>query len=152
MSELSTRIIRSVQRFPDAVPSSPRPQLNLPNLLPQRNISGWLFTIVGNEIHFSVANVGTVDAGPFWVWSQVEVDGATHEFWNRISGLTPNATDTVVLTPVAKGHNVCLRVWVDPPTAERPEGEVYELSEIDNFDSDCVYRPPFKVPHPDGSG
>ncbi|QIG49443.1 hypothetical protein G5V57_18005 [Nordella sp. HKS 07] len=141
---------RFAQRF-RAEFGTPRHILPLPNLRINRITTIFIdFNLTQLQIGANIANVGTVAAGPFNVMTIIPPDPP---LFQRVDGLAPGTAIDLVLTVLenAGGQETCVTVVVDPPTNERPYGEVFESNIEDNVLTDCfiVLKPPDKIPIPD---
>jgi hypothetical protein len=130
----------------------PQYVLNLPNLRVNRITP--LPVQAGVEIRANIANVGPREAGPFWVMTTIARNGqAEPPLFERVAGLASQTAQELVLTVLqnAEGQGICVTVVLDPPTDERPAGEVFESNEEDNVDTLCFFVPVSreKIPRPE---
>ena len=117
-------------------------RLRLPNLQPRST----RFLIQGDTVTFTqkVANVGDADAAAFDVTLEIELTDATgttrtHTGTVRFAGGLAAGTDSrLPVTPavsvagLARPINVDVAIVVDPATAQRAGGEIWEGVETDN--------------------
>jgi hypothetical protein len=117
-----------------------RLRLNLPNLQVTAIIPPPSPTVM--SFSAGIANVGPAPAGPFDAVATVRfaqppggVAPAPLTLTTRVPGVAPGQTRGVDFGPETIRHStppVSIEVCADPPTAERPAGEIVESNNEDN--------------------
>jgi hypothetical protein len=133
-------------------------RLNLPNLRCREvHFSGGLSGLP-LQIAATVENVGQAPARECTVQAEVwlSVAGTTHQLSARCPALNPRTSFRVKLGSipnVAENQFANATVTVDPPTAARPGGDVWESNEEDNVRWSGVYLAPVPLePLPEEPG
>jgi|SRR5215218_5873864 hypothetical protein len=116
---------------------NPRMILNLPNLRVRRI---FVRRTLPQYVEFAarIENDGIRDSGPFDALTFVTRDGQQQSpTTTRIENL-PGLTGQLLTLIGIDGEegaveNICVRVWLDPPTADHPGGEVLEANNLDNL-------------------
>lgn len=133
---------RLVELLEDLQPRRPPFILHLANLRLNRiNI-----TRAGDDARISanIANVGTRDAGAFDIMTTWTRNGqAGGPVFHRVNRLPMGTARTVELALLPnlsdiRAELICAQVWLDPPTANKPAGEILESNNEDNFDEECL--------------
>ena len=122
-------------------------QLYLPNLRCREIHFGGGFKSLPLQIAATIENVGLARARECGVEAHVwlSATGQSHVLAARCPALDPGLSFRVELgsiSNVAPNQFANATVIVDPPTAARPGGEVWESNELDNVRWDGVYLAP----------
>jgi hypothetical protein len=134
-----------------SIARGPRIHINLPNLR-CRDLS---LHLIGDQLQVGVTveNVGLARAGACDVVAHIWLSATGQMYhlqtrWPALNAGSVHRLDLGTVQNVAPDQFANVTVIVDPPTAGRPGGEVWESNEEDNTCTSSIYTTPVPAPDP----